>query len=71
MPGSPSIGFGRFDHVGHVSGGKCTDCHVIPTPGTDGLLKPTSFLAEVQTFKTPHLRNLYKKTGFDPLLTGK
>jgi DNA-binding beta-propeller fold protein YncE len=70
MPGSPIGGFVRFDHDGHVSGGRCTNCHVTSGPpamegsGTDGLTTPTAFLGEVQTFKTPHLRNLYKKTGF-------
>jgi DNA-binding beta-propeller fold protein YncE len=69
VPGStgiPSIGLERFQHAGMVGGSrKCTDCHVIDTGGTNGRIMPASFLGEVQTFKVPHLRNQYEKTGFN------
>jgi DNA-binding beta-propeller fold protein YncE len=77
FPGKPITGLVRFDHVGHVNGGRCTDCHTLPLTGnpdapgepggtgTNGLTVPTGFLGEVQTFKTPHLRDIHKKAGFD------
>jgi DNA-binding beta-propeller fold protein YncE len=77
LPGNSFVGVSRFDHVGHVNGGRCTDCHLIPptglpdvqaipgATGTNGLTVPTGFLGEVQTFKTPHLRDTHKKAGFD------
>ena len=45
---------------------RCNDCHTATTfaPGTNRLMVANDTLGEVQDIKVPHLRNLYRKTGF-------
>ncbi len=43
----------------------CITCHEIQGGGTDLHTVPGAFLGEPQTLKTPHLRNMYRKVGFD------
>ncbi len=44
----------------------CNNCHSATNrgPGTNGQIIPNQALAESQDMKVPHLRNMYKKTGF-------
>lgn len=42
---------------------KCVNCHALPA-GTNGQLIDRSALLAPQDMKIPHLRNLYKKSGF-------
>lgn len=44
----------------------CSACHAF-APGTNGQLTNAAALLETQSMKIPHLRNLYRKTGFDQL----
>lgn len=68
IPGNPIAGQNIMFINGRVGGTiSCVTCHQIQTGGTDRLTVPGNFLGEVQTFKTPHLRNIYRKTGFDKL----
>jgi YVTN family beta-propeller protein len=39
---------------------RCNSCHAVPT-GTDRSFTPAAALQEPQTFKVPHLRNIYQK----------
>jgi DNA-binding beta-propeller fold protein YncE len=58
---SPAEAAGRdfFTNTPVDAGLTCAFCHVLPL-GTDGL---SSFDAEPQVFKIPHLRNMYAKIG--------
>ncbi len=42
----------------------CVVCHALPT-GTSRTIAPNGFLQQSQSFKVPHLRNLYEKVGFE------
>ncbi|MGH7150260.1 MAG: beta-propeller fold lactonase family protein, partial [Planctomycetota bacterium] len=42
----------------------CAVCHALPV-GTSRTIAPGSFLQQSQSFKVPHLRNLYEKIGFE------
>lgn len=42
---------------------RCVDCHGLPH-GTGTLIFPGEMIGGPQDMKTPHLRNLYEKTGF-------
>ncbi len=44
----------------------CNNCHVVANgaPGTSGQIIDRFTLMEAQDLKVPHLRNLYRKTGF-------
>lgn len=64
LPGSPSARRGQVFYINrNVDGGKCVDCHSIPT-GTNRIMIPDQALLSDQDIKVPQLRNLYKKTGF-------
>lgn len=41
----------------------CADCHTLPR-GSNNAVIGAGFLIEPQQMKVPHLRNLYRKTGF-------
>ncbi|MGH7730415.1 MAG: beta-propeller fold lactonase family protein [Candidatus Eiseniibacteriota bacterium] len=63
-PGTASARRGRvFFTSANVDGGKCADCHSLPT-GTNQLMVPDNLLLADQDIKVPQLRNLYKKVGF-------
>ncbi|NNE43341.1 MAG: T9SS type A sorting domain-containing protein, partial [Gemmatimonadetes bacterium] len=53
---------GLFQVIG-VS--ECVDCHILPT-GARGTVIPPINVEGTQDMVVPHLRNLHKKTGFDP-----
>ncbi len=66
----------QFFFTQGVDGGQtCNFCHVADNfgPGTSGLIFNRVALQEAQDMKTPHLRNMYRKTGFIdlPAATGK
>src|SRR5262249_4807170 len=42
---------------------RCVGCHAMPT-GTNGQVIDAAALQASQQMKVPHLRNLYKKSGF-------
>ena len=63
-PGTPSARRGHvFFTNANVDGGRCVDCHALPT-GTNQLMVPDNLLLSDQDIKVPQLRNLYKKVGF-------
>jgi hypothetical protein len=67
--GQPSAQRGQvFFNTVSVEGNmaRCNDCHSATSfgPGTIGQVIDHLALQESQDFKIPHLRNLYKKTGF-------
>jgi YVTN family beta-propeller protein len=69
-PGQPSAQRGRTFFMSAPSFNsvvfdqfKCVDCHALPT-GTNGQMIHANALLAPQDMKIPHLRNLYKKTGF-------
>jgi YVTN family beta-propeller protein len=63
----PGTASARRGHVffmnANVDGGRCVDCHSVPT-GTNQLMIPDNALLSDQDIKVPQLRNLYRKTGF-------
>lgn len=55
---------GQFSDGATLNGFTCEGCHRIdPSQGFFGTGKDSSFEAETQIFKIPHLRNLYQKVG--------
>ncbi|HEY6167669.1 MAG TPA: hypothetical protein VI454_06490 [Verrucomicrobiae bacterium] len=42
----------------------CNTCHLVPN-GTDRGITPAAALQESQSFKVPHLRNIYQKLNFN------
>jgi YVTN family beta-propeller protein len=75
--GQPSAARGKAFFLTHPSdggipGATCNFCHVADSagsggrPGTNGQIIPDQLLGpgQDQDIKVPHLRNLYKKTGF-------
>lgn len=66
LPGNPITGQNIMFINGRVGNTiSCVTCHEIQGGGTDRQTVPGAFLGEPQTFKTPHLRNMYRKLGFD------
>ena len=64
--GNPSAGRNTFLNEQYTQGLNCNSCHAInPGPGTDRTLTPAQALNESQSFKVPHLRNMYQKISFD------
>lgn len=64
--GNPVNGGGVFGAPNTVGGVRsCVVCHAGPTLGTNRAIMPANFIGEQQTFKVPHLRNLYEKAGFN------
>lgn len=74
-PGQPSAARGKTFFLTHPSDGgipgfTCNSCHIADSagsagrPGTNGQIIPDELLGTDQDIKVPHLRNLYKKTGF-------
>ena len=63
--GQPSALRGQTFFLNTAADGslKCVDCHALPS-GTNGQVIDHIALQEAQDMKVPHLRNLYKKTGF-------
>ncbi len=67
--GQPSAQRGEAIFLNTVvtgDGKRCADCHSIAR-GTNTLLVNHQTLGEAQDFKVPHLRNLYRKSGFSTL----
>jgi hypothetical protein len=64
----PSVASARRGRVffmnATVDGGRCVDCHALPA-GTNRLMVPDNALLSDQDMKVPHLRNMYKKIGFN------
>ncbi len=65
MGGNPITGESLFN-TGNLDFVQCVTCHAMPTGGGASIISP-NLLAEPQSMKIPHLRNLYEKTGFDSL----
>jgi YVTN family beta-propeller protein len=68
-PGSPSALRGQdlfFNLPLDSTGRTCNSCHTAATfgPGTNRMVLADDQINEDQDLKVPHLRNLYKKTGF-------
>ncbi len=64
--GNPQTGGIVFGNNGTVGGVRsCVVCHANPVVGTNRAIMPGNFVGEQQTFKVPHLRNLYEKVGFN------
>lgn len=62
--GNPTTGQTLFNNLVACAGiFRCNQCHVLPTGGNATLISP-ALLTTSQAIKTPHLRNLYEKTGF-------
>lgn len=65
--GDPIAGRNAFLNTNYQGSGslglKCNTCHVVPT-GTDRSITPAQALQEPQSFKVPHLRNIYQKMRF-------
>lgn len=64
--GDPTAGRNTYLNENYNSTFKCNSCHTAP-PGTgsDRSLTGANALGESQTFKVPHLRNMYTKTFFN------
>ncbi|MDQ6807839.1 MAG: beta-propeller fold lactonase family protein [Verrucomicrobiota bacterium] len=64
--GDPTAGRNTYLNENYNSTFKCNSCHTAP-PGTgsDRTLTGANALGESQTFKVPHLRNMYTKTFFN------
>ncbi len=63
-PTVPSARRGRvFFMNANVDGGRCMDCHSLPT-GTNQMMVPDNALLSDQDMKVPQLRDLYRKVGF-------
>jgi YVTN family beta-propeller protein len=64
--GNPSAGRNTFLNEQYTQGLSCNNCHVInPGPGSDKTITPAQALMESQSFKVPHLRNMYQKISFN------
>ncbi len=64
--GNPAAGRNTFLNEQYVQGLNCNNCHALnPGPGTDKTITPAAALNESQSFKVPHLRNMYQKIGFN------
>jgi len=63
--GNPVTGQQLFN-TGNLDFVQCVTCHTMPTGGTTSIIS-ANLLAEPQSMKVPHLRNMYEKTGFDSL----
>jgi YVTN family beta-propeller protein len=63
-PNAGRLAFINTNYQGSGAAGlKCNTCHLLPT-GTDKSATPASALQEPQSFKVPHLRNVYQKMRF-------
>lgn len=63
-PNAGRLAFINTNYQGSgATGLKCNTCHLLPT-GTDRSATPASALQEPQSFKVPHLRNVYQKLRF-------
>ncbi|MFM2164298.1 MAG: hypothetical protein RL325_735 [Planctomycetota bacterium] len=63
--GNPVTGQQLFN-TGNLDFVQCVTCHTMPTGGTTSIIS-ANLLAEPQSMKVPHLRNMHEKTGFDSL----
>ena len=68
-PGVPSALRGEdlfFNFQLDTVGTTCNSCHAATSfsPGSNHMMVPDELIGEDQDLKVPHLRNLYKKTGF-------
>jgi hypothetical protein len=65
--GNPVAGRNLFLNTNYqgsgVTGLKCNTCHAVPV-GSDRSITPAILLQEPQSFKVPHLRNVYQKLRF-------
>jgi len=65
--GDPTAGRNAFLNTNYQGSGatglKCNVCHTVPN-GTDKSFTPASALQEPQSFKVPHLREVYQKMHF-------
>ena len=65
--GDPVAGRNAFLNTNYTVAGvlqfKCNVCHTVPN-GTDRSLTPAELLQEPQSFKVPHLREVYQKMHF-------
>jgi hypothetical protein len=65
--GDPVAGRNAFLNTNYqgvgVLGLKCNTCHTVPA-GTDRSFTPAAALGEPQSFKVPHLREIYQKMTF-------
>ena len=66
--GNPVVGRNTFLFTNYQGSGslglKCNTCHAVPN-GTDKSFTPSAALQEPQSFKVPHLRNIYQKMTFN------
>jgi YVTN family beta-propeller protein len=65
--GNPVTGEQLFN-TGNLDFVQCVTCHTMPTGGTTSIIS-ANLLAEPQSMKVPHLRNMLEKTGFESLTT--
>jgi YVTN family beta-propeller protein len=63
--GNPATGETLF-LTGNLDFVQCVTCHTLPTGGASSIIS-ANLLAEPQSMKIPHLRNMHEKTGFDSL----
>lgn len=64
--GDPNAGQITFETENFVNNQRCTTCHTLTAGGSNRALTPIAInpSASSQTFKTPHLRNVYQKQFF-------
>jgi YVTN family beta-propeller protein len=64
--GDPTAGRNTFLNEPFTSNFTCNTCHTAnPGPGSNKTIIPDSIIQEPQSFKVPHLRNIYQKLGFN------
>ena len=61
--GDPNAGRNTFINEDYQTSLRCNTCHLLPT-GTNRLIISAGALQESQSFKVPHLRNVYQKLRF-------
>ena len=64
--GDPTAGQSTFENDIFANNQNCTTCHTLSAGGSNRSLTPIAInpSAASQTFKTPHLRNVYQKLHF-------
>jgi hypothetical protein len=62
--GNPRAGFTNFTIDVYQASLSCNTCHTL-TEGTDRSITPAAALRESQSFKVPHLRNVYQKLNLN------
>ena len=72
--GDPNAGKSTFENENFAVNQRCTTCHALPA-GSNRVIIPAGLLQESQSFKVPHLRNVYQKLRFkrsatEPSLSG-